>query len=237
MLPYRLLLPSARTAYLRWLASGRKRRGLSISFVYLFFTGLESRILRNLKEHKRASDLSAIREETERLLAVYGADARLEKQAAHFLKLLTYLEDTPEQDWQLSSTQDPSPGEETYVHPSPQRQPVHYRKPHKPQTVPSEPTLSNNRSDPRDPRKQQRPRPLPPPTPTLENPSGSGRTTSRKTAERSSPAALCSRQRSDFLDRKRLAAVQDEVRHTDAFLADLYENEEDRSTRKKQPPF
>lgn len=86
MLPYRLLLPSARTAYLRWLASGRKRRGLSISFVYLFFTGLESRILRNLKEHKRASDLSAIREETERLLAVYGADARLEKQAAHFLQ-------------------------------------------------------------------------------------------------------------------------------------------------------
>ncbi len=151
MLPYRLLLPSARTAYLRWLASGRKRRGLSISFVYLFFTGLESRILRNLKEHKRASDLSAIREETERLLAVYGADARLEKQAAHFLKLLTYLEDTPEQDWQLSWTQDPSPGEETYRPSISQRQPVHYRKPHKPQTVPSKPALFEQQVQPEKP--------------------------------------------------------------------------------------
>lgn len=236
MLPYRLLLPSARTAYLRWLASGRKRRGLSISFVYLFFTGLESRILRNLKEHKRASDLSAIREETERLLAVYGADARLEKQAAHFLKLLTYLEDTPEQDWQLSWTQDPSPGEETYRPSISQRQPVHYRKPHKPQTVPSKPALFEQQVQPEKPAETTT---APPPTAPNTDTGKPIPTPAAQPAEKPQSEAVQPRsapQQSDFLDRKRLAAVQDEVRHTDAFLADLYENEEDEEHTEETAP-
>ncbi len=70
---YSDITPSARRAYLNWLADGRKASDCDIGFVFLFFYGLERRVLFDGQRGIDATpDLPAIASELRRLIAIYG---------------------------------------------------------------------------------------------------------------------------------------------------------------------
>jgi uncharacterized tellurite resistance protein B-like protein len=67
-------IPSAaRTAYLSWLAGGRKDPAADIAYVFLFFYGLERRAVHDpLSDPTAEIEWEALSEELRRLLAIYG---------------------------------------------------------------------------------------------------------------------------------------------------------------------
>lgn len=63
----------SRAAYLDWLASGRREERYDIGYIFLFFYGLERRILFDANHDEKArKEISAIIEELEALKGVYG---------------------------------------------------------------------------------------------------------------------------------------------------------------------
>jgi tellurite resistance protein len=86
---YSQITPGARAAYLNWLAGGRTARPVAISYVFLFFYGLERRALidRNVASAD-AAELDAIRQEVERLIALYGSNHSFHSYASGFQSLL-----------------------------------------------------------------------------------------------------------------------------------------------------
>jgi uncharacterized tellurite resistance protein B-like protein len=74
---YSSIEPAARRAYLNWLADGRQDPNADIGFVFLYFYGLERRILVDSATDAAAkSDWPVIKDELVRLLATYGAHSR-----------------------------------------------------------------------------------------------------------------------------------------------------------------
>lgn len=67
----------ARGGYLQWLAGGRKDPNVQTGFVFLFFYGLERRVLHDLSQDKEAvnQELPAILAEVRRLLSIYGGSS------------------------------------------------------------------------------------------------------------------------------------------------------------------
>jgi uncharacterized tellurite resistance protein B-like protein len=73
---YHTIPPATRTAYLDWLSTGRRRPGANIGFVFLFFYGLERRVLVDIaRDPALASELEPIRGEIRGLLDVYGPES------------------------------------------------------------------------------------------------------------------------------------------------------------------
>lgn len=73
----------ARRKYLDWLASGRVDPSIDIGYVFLFFYGLERRVLIDVPKCDDArSELSSIATEVERLLSIYGVTSRSFQQYA-----------------------------------------------------------------------------------------------------------------------------------------------------------
>lgn len=65
--------PACRGAYLHWLASGRQLQGANIGYVFLFFYGLERRLLADAQHSESARhEREAILLEIERLLQIYS---------------------------------------------------------------------------------------------------------------------------------------------------------------------
>lgn len=65
--------PTARRAYLNWLASGRSDPDTDIGFVFLYFYGLEYRALVDAQESAAAkAEIPQIASELKRLLSIYG---------------------------------------------------------------------------------------------------------------------------------------------------------------------
>ncbi|UCV10417.1 TerB N-terminal domain-containing protein [Dechloromonas denitrificans] len=84
---YSTISPEARKAYLSWLAGGRKDPSVDIGYVFLFFYGLERRVLEDTtSEPKGSPELSAIEAETQRLLAAYGHNRSFKGYASRFLE-------------------------------------------------------------------------------------------------------------------------------------------------------
>lgn len=70
---YGEISPAARRSYLEWLAQGRSDPRAYIGYVFLFFYGLERRVLRDFEEQAEArNDRQPILEELIRLRALYG---------------------------------------------------------------------------------------------------------------------------------------------------------------------
>ena len=70
---YADLPPSSRAAYLTWLEGGRRQPDANIGHVFLFFYGLERRVILDPLEDPQANDdAAAIEHEIRELLAVYG---------------------------------------------------------------------------------------------------------------------------------------------------------------------
>lgn len=96
---YAEITPQARSAYLMWLADGRRQPSAYIGYVFLFFYGLERRVLVDiLTDSSLRWELPLIRAEVRRLLDIYGANTSFRGYAGEFLQALDLLaaaEDTP----------------------------------------------------------------------------------------------------------------------------------------------
>jgi uncharacterized tellurite resistance protein B-like protein len=86
---YSSIPSTCRSAYLEWLADGRVDPSAYIGYVFLFFYGLERRAISDATNLDSArQDLPVIREEVNRLLALYSHNRSFKSYATGFLSLL-----------------------------------------------------------------------------------------------------------------------------------------------------
>jgi tellurite resistance protein len=87
---YSEISPSARGAYLKWLADGRSDPEVDVGLVFIFFYGLERRVIVDAQNSPDAlRDRPAIAEEVRRLLKIYGE--RSASFASYANELLNWL--------------------------------------------------------------------------------------------------------------------------------------------------
>jgi tellurite resistance protein len=83
---YSELAPGCRAAYLRWLADGRKHPTVGIGYVFLFFYGLERRLMADAtRAALPPGEEESIVGEVERLLSLYGGQASFARYAGDFV--------------------------------------------------------------------------------------------------------------------------------------------------------
>ncbi|WP_426734805.1 TerB N-terminal domain-containing protein [Myxococcus faecalis] len=86
---YSDLSPASRAGYLAWLAGGRRQPGIDIGFVFLFFYGLERRVLHDLGTEPAAlAEARLIEDEVQGLLEVHGENSSFASYASAFLDVL-----------------------------------------------------------------------------------------------------------------------------------------------------
>ena len=86
---YSQVSPGFRAKYLRWLAGGRSDPEVDTGCVFLFFYGIERRLLLDTKRGVVAEDeAQALIAEVERLLGIYGGNSSFRGYASSFLYLL-----------------------------------------------------------------------------------------------------------------------------------------------------
>lgn len=89
---YAEMSPDARRAYLQWLSSGRADPSADIGYVFLFFYGLERRILIDGKDDPATlAEIPVIQAEIIRLLGIYAENASFKGYASN---LLNYIDAT-----------------------------------------------------------------------------------------------------------------------------------------------
>lgn len=82
--------PNERRAYLSWLSEGRSHPDCDIGYVFLFFYGLERRVIVDVDDPAAKADWPAITSELRRLLAIYGDKSNSFKRYAG--ELLSWTE-------------------------------------------------------------------------------------------------------------------------------------------------
>lgn len=86
---YKGITPACRAVYLDWLANGRRDPGIDIGFVFLYFYGLERRVVFDARTTALPDlERQAIGAEIERLLAVYGENQSFNSYATSLLELM-----------------------------------------------------------------------------------------------------------------------------------------------------
>ena len=111
---YSTITPAARHAYLKWHASGRSAAEVPISFTFLYFYGLERRVLHDYgSQTERGEEYQAILGEVRRLLEVYGGNHSFRRYASAFLEMAqaihhTVNTDDPPPDYPVSGYELPS---------------------------------------------------------------------------------------------------------------------------------
>lgn len=88
---YSAIPPTSRAAYLSWLAGGRSAPEAAVGFVFLFFYGIERRLLfDHAKSPISLAEREALQAEVERLLRIYGHSNSFRRYAStlHGLGLL-----------------------------------------------------------------------------------------------------------------------------------------------------
>jgi hypothetical protein len=87
---YSAILPRCRAAYLHWLLDGRRALGAYIGYVFLYFYGLERRLLVDPQWSPTArSERPALIAEVQRLLQIYGANSSFSGYAESLLRFLS----------------------------------------------------------------------------------------------------------------------------------------------------
>lgn len=86
---YDQISPASRAAYLEWLAGGRKDPDAYIGSVFLFFYGLERRLLVDARALAVSDgEVRRLMEEVERLLELYGHNGSFRGYASRFLEFV-----------------------------------------------------------------------------------------------------------------------------------------------------
>lgn len=90
---YSSIPPACRSGYLDWLEGGRVDPQAGIGYVFLFFYGLERRVLHDAQLDAGVHDeFPAIRTEVERLLSIYSESRSFQSYASGFLATLAALD-------------------------------------------------------------------------------------------------------------------------------------------------
>ncbi len=93
----------ARAAYLGWLADGRSQAGANIGYVFIFFYGLERRLLVDIAQDKDHSDRDQVLAEIRRLIDIYGDNGSFGYYAENLLRFMEALDyadaETPPVPW------------------------------------------------------------------------------------------------------------------------------------------
>nr|WP_176921380.1 TerB N-terminal domain-containing protein [Pseudonocardia oroxyli] len=94
---YESITPASRAAYLTWLADGRRHPGVPLGYVFLFFYGLERRVLVDAMggDAPAREELPAIDAEVRRLAALYGNENAFGRYCERFLDVLVLLQNGP----------------------------------------------------------------------------------------------------------------------------------------------
>lgn len=83
---YSSIPPASRATYLAWLAAGRRDRSVGISYVFLFFYGIERRVLFDAQHLAEArEEVPTLLAEVEALLEAYGSNNSFRGYASRFL--------------------------------------------------------------------------------------------------------------------------------------------------------
>ena len=99
---YQTLTPQARAAYLKWLESGRDDKEVPIGYVFLYYYGLERRILNDSQFSDIAkSELSELIDEVKRLISVYGGNQSFNNFATNLIEFVE-LSQNPKQKFKES---------------------------------------------------------------------------------------------------------------------------------------
>jgi len=83
--------PEARSAYLSWLMDGRRDPSAYIGYVFLFFYGLERRLLVDLAEDSNDPEIDELEAEVQRLLDIYANNRSFRGYATSFLDLIVAM--------------------------------------------------------------------------------------------------------------------------------------------------
>jgi hypothetical protein len=87
---YSTIPPNCQAAYLHWLLDGRRAPGAYIGYVFLYFYGLERRLLVDSQRSPAArAEQPALVREVERLLRIYGANGSFSGYAGNLLRFLS----------------------------------------------------------------------------------------------------------------------------------------------------
>lgn len=85
---YQTISPGARSGYLDWLARGRRDPAAPIGFVFLFFYGIERRVLIDAQNSPAArAEIDPLLAEVEALLDIYGQNHSFRGYASSFLEV------------------------------------------------------------------------------------------------------------------------------------------------------
>lgn len=107
---YSSIPPGSRTAYLTWLSAGRPLDPIPLGYVFLFFYGLERRMLVDARHLPRAvGEVPLIRREVTRMLEAYGENASFRSYATALLGAIDAVfggpeappADLPETPWEV----------------------------------------------------------------------------------------------------------------------------------------
>lgn len=83
---YSQIPPICRAAFLEWLSTGRKDPQTNIGYIFIYFYGLERRVISDVKDSSLArNEISAIVAEVKRLLSIYGANHSFRGYATRLL--------------------------------------------------------------------------------------------------------------------------------------------------------
>lgn len=85
---YSEITPQSRAAYLSWLANGRSQHDAYIGYVFLYFYGLERRLLVDLGGDPTHAEADWIASDVRRLLEIYGSNRSFRQYASSFLELI-----------------------------------------------------------------------------------------------------------------------------------------------------
>jgi uncharacterized tellurite resistance protein B-like protein len=90
---YSQISGECRAAYLEWVSRGRFDRTTNIGYVFLFFYGLERRVIHDIFITKTAAmeEIIPIIAEVERLLKIYGSNSSFKGYATSFLEICDLL--------------------------------------------------------------------------------------------------------------------------------------------------
>lgn len=87
---YDTISPEARASFLKWLAAGKSDPLADIGYVFLYFYGLERRVLSDVRTDPKATvELPQIEAEIRRLLSIYGESGSFRGYASSLLDYLS----------------------------------------------------------------------------------------------------------------------------------------------------
>ena len=92
---YSEVAPASRSAYLHWLSEGKKDPEINIGYVFLYFYGLERRLLSDILSSEAVkAEVNIIIDEVKRLLSIYNANSSFNNYASKFLDYIRYKNST-----------------------------------------------------------------------------------------------------------------------------------------------